>query len=77
MLAGFKPSNMQDRCWLQRNAKRIEFRVDVDPFSSSRQDCWDEDHVRGHRRQLVRLVRSTLVGKENPERTGYLDELPA
>jgi hypothetical protein len=23
------------------------------------------------------VVRSTLVGKESPERTGYLDELPA
>src|SRR6266849_5800711 len=31
MLTGFQTSNMQDGYWLQRSAKRIEFRVDVDP----------------------------------------------
>jgi hypothetical protein len=41
MFTGFNPSNMQGRYWLQRNTKRIEFRVDIDPFSSSRQESWD------------------------------------
>jgi hypothetical protein len=30
----------------------------------------------GHGLATRQLVRSTLVGKEIPERTGYLDELP-
>jgi hypothetical protein len=25
MLAGFEPSNMQDRCWLQQNTKELNF----------------------------------------------------
>src|SRR5262249_32640999 len=71
-VTGFKPSNMQNGYWLQRNTKRIEFRVDVDrfssrvdAFSSRQQDSCEEDHGRGRGRQLVSWS-AQHCGKEDP-----------
>jgi hypothetical protein len=70
MLAGFEPSNMQDRCWLQRNTKRIEFRVDVDPFSSSHKTAGTEGTAGN---SLVGPLHAR--GKEIPERTGDVERV--
>ena len=76
MFTGFKPSNMQDRCWLQWNTKELN-------FESTLARSHPVDKTAGTRIMSEGMAGNSSAGplhtrgKEIPERTGYLDKLPA
>ena len=72
MLAGFEPSNMQGHCWLQRNTKELNFESTL-----TRSHAVDKRLMSGGTAGNSLAGPLYARGKEIPERTGYLDELPA
>ena len=76
MFTGFNPFNMHNRCWLQRNTKELN-------FESTLARSHPVDKTAGTRIMSEGMAGNSSAGplhtrvKEIPERTGYLDKLPA